>query len=76
MAPQTPSIQSFFPVSKPTAHAAPTTQEDGKPGDGFTSEEIDAVLHPTIDESWLPSQDYEEYEIGRYWSSSFTSEFS
>jgi hypothetical protein len=66
MAPQTPSIQSFFQVSKTTAHATPATLKDGKIGDGFAHEEVDAVVHPTIDDSWLPSQDYEEYEIGMH----------
>lgn len=51
---QNPSIQSFFtkPANPPTA-----------PGDGFTPQEVDAVLHPAIDESWLPAQDYEECDI-------------
>ena len=69
MAPQFPSIQSFFKSSKPCtsqAHIQPTTPthvQPKEPGDGFTEAEVEAVLHPTIDESWVPSQDYEELDI-------------
>jgi hypothetical protein len=66
---QFPSIQSFFKSSKPSTpqtHAQPTTPtqtQPSKPGDGFTEAEVDVVLRPTIDESWLPSREYEEVEI-------------
>lgn len=55
---QFPSIQSFFPPSKPQvlSKTSPTS-------DGFTSDEVDAVLHPTIDANWLPDTEYEECEI-------------
>jgi hypothetical protein len=33
-------------------------------GDGFTTDEVDAVLHPSIDNSWTPTQDYKESDIG------------
>jgi hypothetical protein len=63
MPPQSPSIQSFFQASKPAAHISLLSTSPGnKPGNGFTNEEVDAVLHPTIDD-WLPSQDYEKYDI-------------
>jgi hypothetical protein len=32
-------------------------------GDGFTSEELDTVLHPPSAQ-WAPTQDYEEADIG------------
>ncbi|KAE9988033.1 hypothetical protein EG327_003557 [Venturia inaequalis] len=69
MAPQSASIQSFFKSSKPgtsLAHAQPVASsqiQTNKPGDGFTAAEVEAVLHPVIDESWVPAQDYEEFEI-------------
>lgn len=69
MAPQSASIQSFFKSSKPGtshAHAQPVASgqtQQKEPGDGFTNAEVDAVLHPVIDESWVPAQDYEEFEI-------------
>lgn len=34
-----------------------------KPGDGFNEAEVEAVLHPTVAENWLPSQEYDELEI-------------
>ncbi|KAF2432419.1 hypothetical protein EJ08DRAFT_131912 [Tothia fuscella] len=61
MAPQNPSIQSFFSSSKPTN--PPSSPSSAIPGDGFTPQEVDAVLLPTIDESWMPAQEYEEVEI-------------
>jgi hypothetical protein len=69
MAPQFPSIQSFFKSSKPStsqAHAqpaAPTQAHSKEPGDGFTKAEVDTVLHPVINESWIPAQEYEKLEI-------------
>jgi len=32
-------------------------------GDGFTSAEVDAVLHPSVDNSWTPTEDYAEFAI-------------
>ncbi|KAF2873590.1 hypothetical protein BDV95DRAFT_540811 [Massariosphaeria phaeospora] len=52
--PQNASIQSYFSSSPSKASA---------PGDGFTSEEVDAVLHPPSAQ-WTPTQDYEEVSIG------------
>lgn len=62
MSHQYPSIQSFFPFVNP-----PPTKEDfdtsAKAGDGFTAEEIEAVIHPKLG-SWVPQQKYVEVEIG------------
>jgi hypothetical protein len=69
MAPQFPSIQSFFKSSKPgttQAYAQPNAPDQPKskePGDGFTEAEVDTVLHPVIDQSWVSAQEYEEFEI-------------
>ena len=67
MAPQMPSIQSFYqpevPPSSPrllkrsVAHA-------NDAGDGFTSSEVEAALHPALHE-WQPRTDYAELDIGR-----------
>ncbi|KAF1989878.1 hypothetical protein K402DRAFT_370693 [Aulographum hederae CBS 113979] len=46
-------------LEPPTHSTAPTPH----PGDGFTAAEIAAVTDPTIDETWRPSQEYEETEI-------------
>jgi hypothetical protein len=66
MAPQFSSIQSFFSASKPNIdppnHVA-VGEDVLKSGDGFTEAEVEAVIHPTVDENWLPSQEYEETEI-------------
>ncbi|KAF2259306.1 hypothetical protein CC78DRAFT_74412 [Lojkania enalia] len=72
MAPQNPSIQSFFlpsptkpssSVSIPSSPAQPTSFKESIPGDGFTPDEIEAVLHPPSVQ-WIPTQDYEEADIG------------
>jgi hypothetical protein len=64
MAHQSPSIQSFFQATKPTVDPNSSFKaSNSRPGDGFTSEEVDAVLHPDIDGSWLPNRDYEEVQI-------------
>jgi hypothetical protein len=65
MAPRSPSIQSFFEVAKPPACAPLQTPTSlvATPGDGFTTKEIDAVLYPKIDNSWMPSRNYEEIDI-------------
>jgi hypothetical protein len=50
------SIQAFFPpAQRATTDAV---------GDGFTSEEVSAVLHPQINGPWVPETTYEEVEIG------------
>jgi len=65
MSPQFPSNQSFFKASKPNTTASKRVEEDASPvvGDGFTDAEIDAVLHPSADDSWLPAQEYDEEDI-------------
>lgn len=78
MAPHYPSIQSFYSSSSPMknpARAATASSSDPttlqrfpssfrpKPGDGFTEEEIEAVLSPPSAQ-WTPTQEYEEVEIG------------
>jgi hypothetical protein len=63
MAPPFPSIQSFFhaPPSENTTSSVDALSTE--PGDGFTTDEVDAVLHPQINTSWTPAQDYEECDI-------------
>jgi hypothetical protein len=56
---QSPYIQSVFKVTKGDTGSAQST----KPGDGFTHQEVDAVLKPIIDDSWLPSEEYEDTDI-------------
>ena len=64
MAPHFPSIQSFFQTkSSPNSKDQPSSSAKIA-GDGFTAAEVDAVLHPSIDNSWTPTQDYEERDIG------------
>ena len=65
MAPQIPSIQSFFQPEVPSARktqkpAAPPQLSDT--GDGFTSSEIEAALHPTL-HKWQPRTTYNETNI-------------
>ncbi|KAH0559786.1 hypothetical protein GP486_003702 [Trichoglossum hirsutum] len=59
MAHHWPSIQSFF---QPDGSMARKT-EPLRPGDGFTTEEVDAVLRPTS-LPWKPQQEYTEQNIG------------
>jgi len=52
------SIQAFFPSlpgPKPINHSI---------GDGFSEQEIDAVIHPKINGPWVPEATYTESEIG------------
>ena len=62
MAPQVPSIQSFF---QPEVPSSPSTlkHSTNNPGDGFTSSEIEIALHPTLHQ-WQPRTDYEELNLG------------
>jgi hypothetical protein len=62
MAPQFPSIESFFHRTSPPTTIRPSSPK-AKPGDGFTDAELDAVLHPEIDTSWTPAQEYHEFDI-------------
>ena len=66
MAPQVASIQSFF---QPEVHFAENTPKPPAPlrptdtGDGFTSSEIEAALHPAL-HPWQPRTTYDETNIG------------
>ena len=62
MAPQYPSIQSFFPFATLQNHKG-DAGTSAEAGDGFTTEEFEAVIHPQS-RPWVPQQDYEEIEIG------------
>ncbi len=62
MAHQFPSIQSFFPRTA-LQDSKNHTGSSAEFGDGFTAEEVDAVLHPLLG-PWTPTQVYEEIEIG------------
>jgi hypothetical protein len=54
---QQPSIELFLATrSRQAAARAPV-------GDGFTPEEVDAALHPTVDASWTPDVPHAEAEI-------------
>jgi hypothetical protein len=65
MAPQFPSIQSFFTTSEPNIATPKRVEADASPvpRDGFTDAEIDAVLNPTSDNNWLPVQEYDQEDI-------------
>ncbi|KAF2190203.1 hypothetical protein K469DRAFT_25482 [Zopfia rhizophila CBS 207.26] len=67
MAPQFPSIQSFFSSSPSKSSSSslpqPAPSSGTEPGDGFTAEEIEAVLHPPSHQ-WTPTQEYKETDIG------------
>ncbi|MCJ1432732.1 hypothetical protein MMC27_002089 [Xylographa pallens] len=63
MAPQFPSIQSFFekeiPVKKDRIHASDLQIDIN---DGFSEEEVQAALYPTL-HRWNPRNDYEDSYI-------------
>lgn len=59
---QFPSIQSFFSTSNPDVREV-SSPESQLIGDGFTAEEVDAVLYPTVSKNWCPEQSYDEFEI-------------
>jgi hypothetical protein len=69
MPPQFPSIQSFFQSSKSSSSKQPAKHSSKPPtaqnalGDGFTADEVNAVLHPKIDNSWTPTKHYEDVDI-------------
>ena len=66
MAPQITSIQSFFQPEVPTAqktHKRATHHQPPDTGDGFTSSEIEAALHPAL-QKWQPRTAYAETDIG------------
>lgn len=77
MAPQFPSIQYFFNPSKPNLVQPGHEKQDAlsRVGDGFTDAEVDAVLHPVVDENWLPAQEYDEKEIASLISGPYCATF-
>ena len=60
MAPQFPSIQSFFQLDN---SISPTKPQATVIDDGFTEAEIDDALHPRLPE-WKPREEYEDVDIG------------
>ena len=63
MAPQFPSIQSFFqPEVSPTKSKAPSSPIT-EVGDGFTAGEVEATLHPTGLPKWQPRGTYDDADI-------------
>lgn len=63
MAPQFPSIQSFFqPEVSPTKPKAPSSPPT-EVGDGFTVGEVEATLHPTGLPKWQPRGTYDDADI-------------
>lgn len=63
MAPQDPSIQSFFTPQSSSSPTKPASSFCKRPGDGFTAEEIDAALRPAPSDSWDPPTEYEDCDI-------------
>ncbi|KAK4695537.1 hypothetical protein P7C71_g2230, partial [Lecanoromycetidae sp. Uapishka_2] len=66
MAPQDPSIQSFFQTEVPSTQTPKKRthiEANENNGDGFTSSEISSALHPTL-HKWQPRTAYEEMDIG------------
>lgn len=66
MAPKVASIQSFFQPEVPSTSShqskEPATRSPDA-GDGFTSSELDSVLHPMLPK-WQPRTNYEEIDMG------------
>ncbi len=59
-----PSIQSFFQKEVPTVKTLePAKPSEAVVGDGFTSSEIEAALHPKL-HKWQPRCEYKEVDIG------------
>ena len=57
------SIQSFFEKEAPVqSETNASTTYAIEPGDGFTGEEIDAALHPTL-HKWQARVEYHEIDI-------------
>lgn len=66
MAPQVASIQSFFQPEVPSSPShspkRPRTRKNDT-GDGFSSSEVEAALHPVL-RKWQPCAHYEDTDIG------------
>ncbi|KAF2838088.1 hypothetical protein M501DRAFT_992963 [Patellaria atrata CBS 101060] len=64
MPPQFPSIQSFFQSTKSSSPPQKTIKStSAQVGDGFTTEEVNAILSPSVNQFWTPPKEYEELEI-------------
>ena len=64
MAPQFPSIQSFFQTEiSPTKAKAPSSPPTAS-GDGFTPAEVEATMHPVTLPKWQPRVPYDDVDIG------------
>ena len=63
MAPQFPSIQSFFQPEMPRPSNPAANSAGIKAGDGFTHEEVEWTLKPSL-HKWQPRCDYNEVDIG------------
>ncbi|KAL8995962.1 MAG: hypothetical protein Q9169_004409 [Polycauliona sp. 2 TL-2023] len=61
MAPQSPSIQSFFQPEMPNTQPAVTNNDED--GNGFTTTEVKAFLYSTP-HAWKPRFQYEDVHIG------------
>ena len=63
MAPSNPSIQSFYHPEAPD-NASKTIQkrQEVSSNDGFTAEEVESFLKPTLPK-WRPQCEYEEMDI-------------
>jgi hypothetical protein len=59
---QNTSIQSFFPLQTSPLKGLPRTSSP-TPGDGFTPNELDTTLVLAPRDDWIPTTDYDEYEI-------------
>jgi hypothetical protein len=59
---QNTSIQSFFPLQTSPLKGLPRTSSP-TPGDGFTPNELDTTLVLVPRDDWIPTTDYDEYEI-------------
>ncbi|KEQ96193.1 hypothetical protein AUEXF2481DRAFT_4437 [Aureobasidium subglaciale EXF-2481] len=57
-----PSIQSFFPSRAPPSKGQLRALSPN-PGDGFTQEELDTSLTPLQQDNWVPSANYDEFDI-------------
>ncbi|KAL8846793.1 MAG: hypothetical protein Q9221_008143 [Calogaya cf. arnoldii] len=62
MAPQSPSIQSFFQPETPTAQPAVTNRDEN--GNEFTTTELKAFLYSTPD-AWKPRIQYDDIQIAK-----------
>lgn len=62
MAPRNLSIDVFFPPAS-SASATAINTSPSRDGDGFTQDEINAVISPKADTTWRPERDYEDVDV-------------